>query len=132
MKSGAISVERASQIEFDGLLRSAVDRLRDAVNGSLSLSSRFDLAYGAAHGLALAALRFHGYRSQNRYMVFQALTHTVGLQNEHWRVLDQAHRKRNTAEYDGLFDVDEAVVAAVIRVATEIETRIKAFGPVRP
>ncbi len=94
------------------------------------MASRFDLAYGAAHGLALAALRFHGYRSQNRYTVFQALTHTVGLPNEHWRVLDQAHRKRNTAEYDGVFDVDEAVVAAVIRVATEVETRIKAFGPV--
>jgi hypothetical protein len=106
------------------LVRSAVDRLHDAANPTLSLASRFDLAYGGAHGLALAALRFHGYRSQNRYTVFQALTHTVGLQNEHWRVLDQAHRKRNTAEYDGIFDADEALVSAVIRVATEVETRL--------
>jgi hypothetical protein len=64
------------------------------------LEGRFDLAYNAAHALALAALRWHGYRSERRYIVFQCLTHTLNLSPEQWRVLDQAHRKRNVAEYE--------------------------------
>lgn len=37
---------------------------------SLSEEGKFTLAYGAAHALVLAALRWHGYRSDNRYLVF--------------------------------------------------------------
>lgn len=48
-------------------------------NATLAIESRFDLAYNAAHALALAALRARGYRSDNRYVVFQALPHTLGL-----------------------------------------------------
>lgn len=48
-------------------------RLKDAANATLGLESRFDLAYNAAHALSLAALRWHGYRSENRYLVFQTL-----------------------------------------------------------
>lgn len=90
----------------------------------MSLESRFDLAYNAAHALALAALRHHGYRSENRYLVFQALPHTVGLRPEQWRVLDTAHRKRNAVEYEGLAEVDEQTTDAVIRIAGEIRGRL--------
>jgi hypothetical protein len=45
--------------------------LKDAHHQGLSLESRFDLAYNAAHALCLAALRWHGYRSGNRFIVFQ-------------------------------------------------------------
>jgi hypothetical protein len=41
-----------------------------------------------------------------------------------WRVLDRAHRKRNVAEYEGVMDVDRALVDALIRVAKEIEGRV--------
>lgn len=78
----------------------------------------------AAHALALAALRFHGYRSGSRYLVFQCLQHTVDLPVEQWRVLDQAHRKRNLAEYEGYMDVDEQLVAATLRVAQEVAERV--------
>ena len=43
--------------EIAGLLRSGRARLTDARNTALSLESRFDLAYNAAHALCLAALR---------------------------------------------------------------------------
>lgn len=76
-----------------------------------------------------AALRWHGYRSESRYMVFQCLPHTLELPNEQWRVLDQAHRKRNLAEYEGHLDIDEALTEAVIRVALEIEGRVVQLGP---
>ncbi len=60
--------------EYAGLKHSAHVRLSDARNRTLSLESRFDLAY-AAHALCLAALRRLGYRSDKRYIVFQVLTH---------------------------------------------------------
>jgi hypothetical protein len=47
------------------------------------MESRFDLAYNAAHALCLAALRWHGYRPTNRYIVFQGLPHTLGLADAH-------------------------------------------------
>lgn len=90
VKIGKLKTEPSAKAELDGLIHSGLARLVDAENAALSFESRFDLAYNAAHALALAALRFHGYRSENRYVVFQALVHTLGLPNEQWRVLDQA------------------------------------------
>jgi len=40
------------------------------------------LAYNAAHALCLAALRHAGYRSGNRYLVFQCAQHTIDLIEE--------------------------------------------------
>ena len=118
--------EPGTQAEFDGLLRSGTVRLHDAANLTLSPESRFDLAYNAAHALSLAALRWHGYRSENRYVVFQCLTHTVALPAIQWRVLDQAHRKRNLAEYEGDIEIDEAL----LRAAADVATALRRFGPV--
>ena len=81
--------------EIEGLQRSGEARLSDAANVDLSLESRFDLAYNAAHALALAALRRFGYRSANRYIVFPALAHTLGLPPAIWRVLAKGHESRN-------------------------------------
>jgi hypothetical protein len=58
VKIGKLKAEAPSQAEHDGLVRSGTVRLRDAENDTLSIESRFDLAYNAAHALALAALRF--------------------------------------------------------------------------
>lgn len=48
--------------------------------------------------------------------MFQCLTHTLDLPAEQWRVLDRAHHKHNLAEYEGHLEIDEALVAALIRV----------------
>ena len=130
VRIGQLKVEAPAQAEIDGLVRSGKVRLADAANATLSLESRFDLAYNAAHALALAAMRWHGYRSENRYHVFQCLTHTLNLESVQWRVLDQAHRKRNLAEYEGDLDVDEAMVDALVRVATVVAERVVVLGPV--
>lgn len=119
-----LHVEPFSHSEFNGLMQSGKARLNDAQNESLSLESRFDLAYNASHALSLAALRWHGYRSGSRYLVFQCLRHTLDLPNELWRVMDQAHRKRNLAEYEGHIDIDEGLVDALIRVAIEVADRV--------
>jgi hypothetical protein len=126
-----LKAEAAAQSEIDGLIRSGKARLKDAQTESLSLDGRFDLAYNAAHAFSLAALRWHGYRSENRYTVFQCLQHTVKLPPEQWRVLDQAHRKRNVAEYEGDLDVDQKLVESLIRVANEVAARVTALGPLQ-
>lgn len=127
VRIGKLKAEAPSEAECQGLLRSGLRRLEDAGRKELSLESRFDLAYNAAHALALTALRLQGYRSESRYLVFQCLQHTVGLPNEQWRVLDQAHRKRNLAEYEGDVDVDEQLVEALMRVAHEVAKRVSAL-----
>ena len=130
VKVGKLKEEPPTQVELDGFLYAGSAKLKDAENATLALESRFDLAYNAAHALALAALRFRGYRSDNRYLVFQTLEHTVALPPEQWRVLDACHRKRNIAEYEGVVDVDEKLLEALIRVARDVEARVKALGRV--
>lgn len=124
VRSGGLHVEPPDEAEVQGLLRSGVRRLGDAAREELSLDSRFDLAYNAAHALALAALRYLGYRSRSRYLVFQCLQHTLGLPAEQWRVLDQAHRRRNIAEYEGGMEADEQLTAALLRVAEDMRKRL--------
>ena len=124
VRIGQLKTEPAAEGEIEGLLSSGQRRLDDAGRKELSLESRFDLGYNAAHALALAALRAHGYRSDSRYLVFQCLQHTIGLPREQWRVLDQAHRKRNLAEYEGAMDVDEQLVVALLRVARGVVKRV--------
>src|ERR1043166_8493815 len=123
-KTGVLKAQAPDQAEFDGLLKLGTNRLRDARNADNSPEGRFDLAYNAAHALSLAAMRWHGYRSDHRYLVFQCLPHTLDLPAEQWRVLDQAHRKRNVAEYEGTLDIDAELLAALIRVACEVAGRV--------
>lgn len=125
VRIGRLKNEPAADEEIQGLVRSGVRRLSDAERADLSLESRFDLAYNAAHALALAALRLRGYRSDSRYLVFQCLQHTVDLPQAQWRVLDEAHRKRNLAEYEGVLDVGEELIAALLRAAREVERRVR-------
>lgn len=112
--------------EFSGLKRTGIARLHDADNLSLALESRFDLAYNAAHALCLAALRHHGFRPQNRYIVFQVLPLTLELGPEVWRVLSKCHDVRNLGEYEGDLNINERLVVDLIsatqRVAEQLET----------
>lgn len=116
----ALRAEAQDAAEFAGLLRSGLARLNDAGNSSLSLESRFDLAYNAAHALCLAALRRKGYRASNRHIVFQVLPHTLGLGPEVWRVLDKCHNTRNLGEYEGLLEVDERLVEGLVQATRSV------------
>ena len=128
VRIGKLKPEPPARAELEGLMRSGSLRLIDSRRTDISLESRFDLAYNASHALALAALRAEGYRAESRYLVFQCLQHTVGLTNAQWRVLDQAHRKRNLAEYEGELNVDEQLLEAMLRVAREVEQRLASLS----
>ena len=130
MKIGKLKAEPPDQSEFDGLVRSAGRKLPDAQNAALSPDSRFILAYDAAHSLALAALRWNGFRSENRYIVFQVLGSTASFPVAKWRFLDNCHQKRNVAFYDGDYAEDEQLISELIKVAVELQEAVNALGPV--
>ena len=122
-------VEPPDAKEFTGLLRSGRARLQDASVAGLSLESRFDLAYNAAHALCLAALRYSGYRPQHRYIVFQVVPHTLGLGPEVWRVLSKCHDVRNLGEYEGDLNISERLVADLIIASQTVARQLGALQP---
>ena len=115
VRIGKLKIEPASRKEFDGMLASARRGLLDAQNASIATDSQFDLAYGAAHRFALAALRQQGYRSGDRITVFQTLVHTLSIGNADIQVFLRAHNERNLAEYEGCVDIDKKLLAELIR-----------------
>ena len=117
VRIGQLRREAPVADELAGLKRSAESRLADATRPDLSFASRFDLAYNAAHALALHCLRRAGYRSTTRLTVFQALAHTSRLESAQWRVLVTAHQRRNLAEYEGHMDVDDRLLDGLLSAA---------------
>jgi len=114
---GYLKREPPARAEIEGLIHSGATRLTDAQNEDISAESRFDLAYNAAHALALAALRSKGYRTDKRYFVFQSLPHTLGTPAATWRLLAKCHDQRNRTEYRGLSEVDEVLLRGLIEAA---------------
>ena len=121
--------EPPSRTEYEGLVHSGKVRLEDAGNKNLSLESRFDLAYNAAHALALAALRRLGYRSSNRHLVFQALAHTADQPASVWRVLSKCHEKRNLSEYEGLIDISARLIDDLLQATRAVCDAVSAMPP---
>lgn len=121
---GKLTKEPPRDDELDGLLASGRDRLKDAKNPENSFAGRFDLAYNAAHSLALCALRRAGYRADNRYIVFQFLPHTLDF--DEWQILAKAHNIRNKSEYEGYLREDEKLLGAVIEIASELVDALEA------
>lgn len=126
---GKLKREPPTAREQAGLRQSAEARLADAAIATLSFDSRFDLAYNAAHALALFALRAHGYRSDSRYLVFQTLATTVDAPADLWRVLDKAHEQRNLAEYEGHLERDERLLADLLKAASRLQLIVDARWP---
>jgi hypothetical protein len=135
VRSGLLKTEPGDQNEFDGLVDSGRKRLLDAGKKDLSLESKFDLAYNAAHAFSLAAMRWHGYRPAKRFAVFQALEHTLKIKPEIWRILDKCHGSRNIIEYEGAFNVNERLLADLIkatRIVQEALTKLELIPQAKP
>jgi hypothetical protein len=129
VRIGKLKREPCSVHELDGLMRSGAARLADAANLTLAPESRFDLAYNAAHALALAALRRAGYRSDNRYVVFQALPATLGMAPANWRVLAKAHEHRNRIEYEGATEIEERLLLDLVQAGDALLTALRTLPP---
>lgn len=129
--TGKLKREPFGRDEIEGLLRSSAARLADAQNEELSPESRFDLAHGAAHAFALAALRRRGYRSDTRYIVFQCLPQTLGTPAATWRLLAKCHERRDLAEYEGFVEVDARLLEDLIGAAGELLEALRELPPLR-
>jgi hypothetical protein len=125
-----LKAEKPDAREFGGLQRSGLSRLADAQRTQLGIESRFDLAYNVAHALCLAALRWPGYRSSNRYIVFQVLPHTLGLGPEVWRVLAKGHEIRNLGEYEGDLNVNDRIVRDLIDACKQVAAKLAELDPI--
>jgi len=130
VKIGKLKKELPDQNEFDGMLASAKRRLHDAMVEGVSEEGQFLSAYGAAHTLSLAAMRWHGYRSSERYIVFQCLEHTLSLEKVKWRVLDQCHKQRNLAEYEGSLDISQQLLSDLLDITNELLGLVDALEPI--
>ena len=127
--SDLLKREAPDAAEYLGLIHSGTVRLSDARKTDLAIESRFDLAYNAAHSLSLAALRRHGYRPSNRYIVFQALELTLGVDSAVWRVLAKCNQVRNQGEYEGDLNVDERLVNDLIAACKSVADALSKLPP---
>lgn len=131
LKIGKLKAEPPNQSEFDRLVMSARRKLPDAENAGNSADTRFTVAYDAAYALAVAALRWHGYRSENRTLVFQVLVHTLSFPKEKSRLLDHCHQQRNLALYEGEGPPNEQLIRELIAVAKDLQAAVATLGPVK-
>ncbi|MBU1187591.1 MAG: hypothetical protein KKC01_01015 [Gammaproteobacteria bacterium] len=125
-----LAAEPPDQREFEGLKRSGLARLNDVDIEGLSLEGRFDLAYNASHALCLAALRWHGFRANHRYIVFQVLPQTLGQGPEVWRILAKCHDVRNLGEYEGNLNIDERLVTDLISACQAVADKVRRLGDI--
>ena len=130
VKIKQLKVEPPDQNEFDGMVSSAKRRLQDAEVEAVSEEGRFLSAYGAAHVLSVAAIRWYGYRSDNRYLVFQCLEHTVGFEKVKWRLLAKCHNQRNLAEYEGHLEITPQLLKELIEVTQDLLVLVEGLGAI--
>ena len=87
VKIRKLKAESSSPREFDGLMRSAVERATDARNASLALASRFTLAYDAG-SVALSGKRRNFSRNRTAPFKLDGLalpSHKIGRRMpSHW------------------------------------------------
>lgn len=130
VKIGRLDREPPLRTEFESLVREAGLTLTDSRNVDLALESRFRLAYGAVHSIAIAALRWHGYRPRDRQVVFQALAHTLGTAAKTWRMLARSHDQRNRQEYEGAGEIDERLLLDVIAAGGLLLEAVQRLDPI--
>jgi len=122
---GALTRLSPGPDEVRAMLDRGATALRDAANESVSIEGRFALAYSAAHGLAVAALWHHGYRSANRITVFECLTHTTDINAASRKLLISTHKLRNHLEYEAEGDVDPKLVRDLILTVRTLEASVR-------
>lgn len=123
--------EQTDAIEIARFLAKIDVKLADCQAKSVSLESRFDIAYEALLQCGLAALRAHGLRPDSRgghhVMALQTLPTTIGFPKEKVRILDEFRKQRAVGLYDGSFDPSEAELRALVDTAIGLRQTLLAW-----
>jgi len=72
-------------------------------------------------------VRWHGYRSSNRYQVFQCLVHTIAFDEAKCRMLGKCHNLRNVAEYEGHLEMTPQLLEELIGITEELLILVEAL-----
>lgn len=116
-----LQAEPTDTAEITRFLTKIDAKLADCQSDSISLDTRFDIAYEALLQCGLAALRAHGLRPDSKgghhVMALQTLPTTIGFPKEKIRVLDEFRKQRAAGLYDGSFNPSEAELRALVDTA---------------
>ena len=52
----------------------------------------------------------------------------MGLETIKWRVLDQCHKRRNIAEYEGSLEIDPQLLKELIQITEELLKLVTSMG----
>ncbi len=123
--------EPASVEEIRRFLAKIGTKLKDAGKDSISLDSRFDLAYEALLQIGLAALRANNLRPDSRgghhVLALQTLHNSIGYPREKLRLLDEFRRQRATGLYDGSFVPTQTELDELRATAAELKAHLEAW-----
>ena len=116
--------ETCNAQEIQRFLKKIATKLADAKSISVSLDSRFDLAYEALLQIGLAALRAHNLRPDSRgghhVLALQTLNKTIAYPKEKLRLLDEYRKQRAIGLYDGSFEPSSAEVEAIVHSVKQL------------
>jgi hypothetical protein len=118
--------EPTDAAEIGRFLAKIDTKLSDSRSLSISIESRFDIAYEALLQIGLCALRANGYRPDSRgghhILALQTLNTTIGYPTENIRMLDKLRKLRAAGLYDGTFAPSEVEMTALLDAARGLQT----------
>ena len=117
--------------ELIRLLSMVRRRLKDAAVVETSNEARFEHAYHAILGCALAALRVNDYRvfgsAGKHLLALNTLQHTVGVPAAQVRYYQKLRNRRNIDLYEGSTPVSETELSEALAAAQKLLTSTAAY-----
>ena len=137
---GELEPVASSPEELKRLLVAIRRRLKDADVEATSNEARFEHAYHAILGCALAALRANDLRATaptgKHVLTLNTLAHTVKLPHKRLRYFQQLRNRRNIDLYEGDLPVSTTelleAIAAARDLAAQAETYVRQLRPEIP
>ena len=104
-------------------------KLKDSKNPSISLVSRFDLAFESLLQAAVLSLRANGYRTTSlaghQQLAIQTLPKSIGLDVAEVRTLEEYRRKRSAGLYEAGYSPTEEEVKSVVKSADAVLRKVR-------
>ncbi|MBD1401263.1 hypothetical protein [Pelovirga terrestris] len=123
--------EPSRKPEIQRLLEKIATKLTDSRNQTVSLETRFDIAYEALLQIGLVALRSHHLRPNSRgghhVIALQTLPLTIGYPREKLRLLEEFRKQRAAGLYDGSFTPSESELNELIAVVSELQSLLMSW-----
>jgi hypothetical protein len=132
VQRGLLHKEPPHKDEISRLLAAADASLADSRVEAVSLASRFAMAYQAALGYSLIALRVRGYRTSSNQpgqhsIAIQSLPLTIGFSQADTNTLNSFKEKRHRGAYEGILTSSEKELAELQALAATLRATALAW-----